>query len=225
VDGCNSGWLCFTVDLDTHDTGFDILVHFADVLTKYKCAKVIAVDIPIGLTRHGPRACDLQARRLLGKPRSNSVFPAPIRPILSATSYEEACRESLRIDGRKITRQTNAIRAKVREVDQIISAGLQSWIYEVHPELCFWELHDGQAMQFKKRSKDGKRERLSLLLQPFPEISAHLSQLDSKLAGPDDLLDAAVAAWTAVRIGRKEAAHIPEEPEFDCTGLRMEISY
>jgi predicted RNase H-like nuclease len=225
VDGCKGGWLCFTVDMDAGDTGFALVPDFARALTKYKCAKVVAVDIPIGLPESGARACDIQARQLLGKPRASSIFPAPIRSILGATTYKEACRKSLMVGGKKISQQTFNILPKVQEVDEVLSPGLQSWVYEVHPEICFWKLNGGQAMRFKKRSEAGRRERLSLLSRPFPEIRHHLDQLDKKQAEPDDLLDAAAAAWTAVRIARKEATRIPEKPEFDSTGLRMEIFY
>jgi predicted RNase H-like nuclease len=225
VDGCKGGWLCFTVDLGAGDTGFAIVPLFADALTKYKCAKVVTVDIPIGLPESGARACDIQARRLLGKPRASSIFPAPIRSILGATTYKEACQKSLMAGGKRISRQTFNILHKVQEVDEVLSPGLQSWVYEIHPEICFWRLNGGQALKFQKRSEGGRRERLRLLSRPFPEIRAHLGQLDKKQAGPDDLVDAAAAAWTAVRIGRNEATRIPDEPEFDSTGLRMEILY
>jgi predicted RNase H-like nuclease len=225
VDGCKAGWLCFIVDLDNFETDFRILPKFADVIIDFKCADVVAADIPIGLAECGARACDIEARKRLGKPRSNSVFLAPIRPILSATTYEKACQISLRIDGKKISKQAFGILPKVREVDQVTSPGLRSWVYEVHPELCFWALKGGKAMQFGKLSASGRGERIKLLSKPYPQIQTHLDQLERRLAGPDDLLDAAVAAWTAVRIGQKQAVHLPEKPEFDCTGLRMQISY
>lgn len=213
------------VDLHNYETDFRILPHFADVIIDFKCADVVAVDIPIGLTERGARACDIEARKRLGKPRSNSVFPAPIRPILRATTYEKACQKSLRADGKKISKQAFGILSKVREVDQVTSPGLQNWVYEVHPELCFWALNDGKAMQFGKLSISGRSERLKLLSKLYPQIPTHLDQLDRSLAGPDDLLDAAVAAWSAVRIGQKQAVHLPEKPMFDRIGLRMEIFY
>ena len=225
VDGCKAGWLCFTVDLHNYETDFHILPHFADVLIDFKCADVVAVDIPIGLPQSGARACDIEVRRRLGKPRSNSVFPAPIRPILRATTYEKACQKSLRAGGKKISKQAFGILSKVREVDRVTSPGLQNWVYEVHPELCFCALNGGKAMRFGKLSASGRAERMKLLSKAYPQIRTHLDQLERRLAGPDDLLDAAVAAWTAVRIGQKQAVHLPEKPEFDGTGLRMEISY
>jgi predicted RNase H-like nuclease len=224
VDGCKGGWLCFSVDLHNYESDFRILPHFFDVLIDFKCADVVAVDIPIGLTQRGARACDMEARKRLGKPRGNSVFPAPIRSILRATNYEKACQKSLRVDGKKISKQAFGILSKVREVDRVISPGIQSWVYEVHPELCFWALNGGKAMKYGKLSPRGRSERLHLLSKPYPQMPTHLDRLEKKLAGPDDLLDAAVAAWTAVRIGRKQAVHLPEKPEFDSVGLRMEIS-
>jgi predicted RNase H-like nuclease len=225
VDGCKAGWLCFTIDLDARDTGFDYADDFPKVLAKYKCARIIAVDIPIGLAERSARACDIQARRVLGKPRSSSVFPAPFRATLLATTYATACQKNLAAGGKKVNRQTFALLPKIRDVDQVMSPGVQNWVYENHPELCFWKLNGCRAMQFSKRSEDGKREHLKLLSQPFPEISGHLGQLNTQRAEPHDLLDAAAAAWTAVRIAREEAAQIPDERELDPTGLRMEMSY
>src|SRR5271166_3128589 len=53
---------------------------------------IIAIDISIGLLdayEIGGRACDRAARKLLGKPRGNSIFPAPVRSVLAATSWDD----------------------------------------------------------------------------------------------------------------------------------------
>jgi Protein of unknown function (DUF429) len=57
---------------------------------------IVAVDIRVGLLdayEPGERACDREARKLLGW-RRNSVFPAPVRPVLKASTYEDACARS-----------------------------------------------------------------------------------------------------------------------------------
>ena len=49
---------------------------------------LIAIDVPIGLLdayEIGGRACDRKARKLLQK-RASSVFPAPVRPVLTPSS-------------------------------------------------------------------------------------------------------------------------------------------
>src|SRR5581483_732956 len=79
---------------------------------------LVAVDIPIGLpsghsTDDGRRRCDGAARALLG-PRAVSVFPAPCRPTLSATSYRDACQLeiSARQGGSGLSRQAYGILPK-----------------------------------------------------------------------------------------------------------------
>src|SRR5262245_47100396 len=78
---------------------------------------IVAVDIPIGLLdayESGGRACDRRARELLG-PRRSSVFPAPVRSVLAASTYEDACARSRTSSssGKKISKQTYAIVSKI----------------------------------------------------------------------------------------------------------------
>lgn len=54
--------------------------------------------MPIGLGENGPRPCDQAARRFLGQ-RGSSVFPAPVRAVLAATTYVQACELSLAAQG------------------------------------------------------------------------------------------------------------------------------
>ena len=51
--------------------------------------EVVAIDMPIGLSDDGARACDVAARRLLGRAGS-SVFPTPVRAVLATDDYAEA---------------------------------------------------------------------------------------------------------------------------------------
>ena len=89
VDGCRAGWLCICKETETGNIGHQVHASFQSLINQNPFPKVIAIDIPIGLTDAGQRECDTQARKLLKKPRSNSVFPAPIRPALKATIREE----------------------------------------------------------------------------------------------------------------------------------------
>src|SRR5258708_162894 len=74
-----SRWLPIRLDCRrranrNHNIPAHIFLTFSD-LTAALDAVVIAIDIPIGLTDHGPRRCDLDARRHLGPKRGTSVFP------------------------------------------------------------------------------------------------------------------------------------------------------
>src|SRR5205814_8621714 len=88
----------------------------------------IAIDIPIGLSDDGPRACDLAARRLLGRPRGSSVFPAPCRGALVATTYRRACTVSRRSVGVALSLECFNIVPKIREVDALMPPARQVFV-------------------------------------------------------------------------------------------------
>jgi predicted RNase H-like nuclease len=79
VDGCRQGWLCAVLGDETGQFTFELQSDLDGILTAYHDAVCIGIDIPVGLTECGYRDCDCQARRLLGWPRSASVFLTPPR--------------------------------------------------------------------------------------------------------------------------------------------------
>jgi len=226
VDGCQSGWLCVTKGLSTGEVGARILARIDDVLTLTPRPDVLAIDVPIGLTDKGPRACDLEARARLGKPKSSSVFPAPVRPTLKATTYAEACDLGVKADGKMLSRQTWAILRKIQEVDTFLRFDLtrQKWIREVHPELCFWAWNGKRAMSYSKKKPVGRTEREDLVISRYgAAYTSALSTLPAGRYSKDDLLDAFSALWTAERIHAGKALSLPVCPPIDSCGLRMEI--
>jgi len=166
----------------------------------------LAIDIPIGLFDR-PRACDIAARKLLGLPRRSSVFPAPCRGALLASDHPAASACNRRITGKGLTIQAWRIAPKIKQVDDVLMC--QQWAFEVHPEVCFWALNGGNPMRYKKKSAGGAMERLTLLRRIFPKIDVHLVSRPLGV-GKDDLLDAAVAAWTALRLHNAEARQVCE---------------
>jgi len=223
VDGFRGGWVGVQIE-DQNGAGRSLetktFVSFKDILGLDPFPDVIAIDIPIGLLdipSKGGRACDRQARRLLGPPRSSSVFSPPVRPALGATLYEEARRHGL-------TRQGFGILPKVREVDEQMTPVLQKRIFEVHPELSFREMN-GRSMSHNKKGSQGRLDRIQLLEIHLPGFSRRCLEDRPEGVGADDLLDACAAAWTALRIVVCEAVRFPSDPPRDPKGLRMEIWY
>lgn len=194
-------------------------------------AQVIAVDIPIGLLDHatpGGRECDSLARKLLGPKRSSSVFPPPARSVLECITYADALNANRDSSDHAlgISKQCFAILPKIREVDRFMTIELQQTLFEIHPELCFLGMNNGQAISLGKRTPDGLTARKELLIQNG--FGAFLSQaLSSRIpgAGKDDMLDACAACWTARRIALLTATCIPTTPPLDSHGLRMEMWY
>ena len=107
----------------------------------------------------------------------------------------------------------------IREVNPI--AMQDERIYEVHPEVSFVAL-TGHHLAPKQRW-NGHTERREVLVRAGIVIDNELRQ-----AGPaatDDILDAAVAAWSARRIAIGAAVSLPQPPEHDGNGHQIAIWY
>ena len=193
---------------------------FADLLATP--AGIICIDIPIGLS-DGPRACDLEARRAIGHPGGSRVFRPLCREALAANTYGEACEISRGLTGKAISQQAFHIRRKIAEVDGSMMPALQERVREVHPEVCFRALTSDFLPN--KKTAPGRALRWQLLRSVCPTLpeSALLPAGLHGECGLDDYLDALVAAWTGVCILRRTARRIPEPPQIDEHGLRMEI--
>lgn len=172
---------------------------FAALLGEFPAARAIGVDIPIGLP--GParrRQADEVARRFVG-PRGSSVFPTPSRKLLEAEFRA----------GLGISRQSHSLGAKILEVEGAAVADHR--VVEVHPEVSFRSMA-GEHLRYPKRTWNGLVERRGLLAEQglvVPE--ADLGKAGR--AAPDDVLDAAAAAWSAHRKALGEARSLPEPPE------------
>ena len=74
VDGCPAGW--FSVGLDD-GPGYEVKAFktFPELLAHYREARLVLVDIPIGLPQgEEGRDCDPEARQLLGWPRRSKCL-------------------------------------------------------------------------------------------------------------------------------------------------------
>ena len=183
-------------------------------------------DRRISLSARAVRECDKAARKLLGSPRSSSVFSAPARPALKGRSFEEALRLNRESSAHAvgISQQCFGIIPKIREVDDYITPELQGRVVEVHPELVFYEMSGGKSVKEGKKSKGGLAHRLELLAEAFDFNASELveNHRSSKVAR-DDIVDAMAACWTAERILKGEEVRVPNEPVRDSKGLLMEI--
>jgi predicted RNase H-like nuclease len=222
TDGCRGGWVSFKVDLTSLNTSVELVDLPSMLRNKPDDLAILAVDIPIGLL-DSPRLCDKAARKLLGQPRGTSVFAAPCRTCLCAENHAAASATNIRVTGRGLSQQAWGIATKIKQVDDAITPDCQKWAFEVHPEVCFWALAGERPMKHRKKTKAGVNERLDLLHSVFPDIERPLQNRPTGVA-KDDLLDAAVAAWTALRL-LKGKAHRVYELERDAKGLEATIWY
>jgi len=135
------------------------------------------------------------------------VFLTPPRAVLSAADYPEANELCRQLSGRRLSKQSHALFPKIREVDLIDDPRLR----EVHPEVSFARLA-GAPVAESKRSWTGVVRRRALLAEAGIELPDDLGDA-GRLAAADDVLDAAVAAWSAARIAAGKAVSLPDPPE------------
>lgn len=227
VDGCRSGWFFFALEASGR-YHHGIVATLQELVADAGSNSRIFIDIPIGLPDGSEgRLCDTLARRKIRQRRS-SVFPPPARAVLGATDYDDARRRSIRATGKSIGRQSYAIMPKIRAVDTLLrqDAKARRIVREVHPEVCFWGLNDGNPMQFNKKTQQGLAERIALLERYLPCAPTAFSEASNfyqrKDVALDDILDAMVNAVTALS---SQLMTLPEHPSADSEGLPMEMVY
>ena len=218
LDVCPGGWVAAVIR-DAELAAIEFHDSARGALNAYPHADGFAFDIPIGLSPHGRRAADAEARRFLGE-RANSVFWAPPCPVLDVErgsfpsrheAYAEARRVALRGSGGRygLSSQSFALAAKIREVDALARDDRR--VHEAHPEVSFHALAREGTLPSKK-TWDGLMRRMALLSSAGIGVPDPIGEASARSAA-DDIVDAMVCAWTAARIARGEARPLPDPPE------------
>lgn len=204
IDGCKKGWIAVLLEGKTivEVKGFK---DFEAVVGGLGGVEFIGIDIPLGLPVTGDRKADILARERLGS-RWNTVFMALPRNVLKAPDYGAA--KGLAEPGKKPSLQLWGIREKILEVND--HPGLDSRFFEVHPEVSFCQMA-GEPLPSKK-TWNGFWRRFELLAREGIELPTNVED-EAGEAGPDDVPDAAAAAWTALRKSEGRAVSLPAPPE------------
>lgn len=225
---CWNAWLVTKSEDGLESVSFRVELDLGGFLAGLESERVlVVVDVPIGLLGNRSRAVDLAARRLLGSPRSSSVFPPPVRAALAGETYEEATMLNAAASGKKLPVQAFGILGGIRELDGFMTPGRQEWVREGHPEVTFALLsRERRGIVAAKRSPEGHQARLDLLRAhgQISDISAIRQRLGHRFVGRDDIVDALSMLVSASRLRRGNAVILPEDgPELDSRSLRMEM--
>lgn len=220
VDGFRGRRWIAALDTGRGKTKLELIDSFQALLGHVELSLII-IDVPVGLLDAGERECDRAARKLIGKRRS-SVFPAPIRAMLDAETYEEACQKRYKIEKKMCSVQLYSILPAIRDADNQLTPALQSRVREGHPEVSFTLLNGGSPMRHPKKNPAGCDERLTLLARHFPDVQERVASL-SKIGAETDAIDAYALLWTARRLREGISKSLPETPQYDPRGLRAEI--
>lgn len=215
LDGFRHGWVAVTLDGDRRSIAFAADVSWL-ATQRYDRA---AIDIPIGMSETGDRACDRAARQML-RPHGARVFSGARRWLWDCASPAEAnvaavCRRQTRI-----SLQLWHIGKKIMEVDAFMRQHNVP-LREVHPELVFLRLNQGQPLPSKHKGEGLALRRDLLLARGFRELDDWLSTgRRGTGAKRDDVLDACAVAFAA----HDPAGCLPAgEPPRDAHGLPMQI--
>lgn len=215
VDACKTGWVGIAW------SGGTVTPLFAPTIAELADAagplSVMAIDIPIGLPDSGYRQADLQARDFIG-PRRSSVFLTPVRATLGIRQHQRANAVNHERTGKGLSIQAFSLLPKIQEVDDW-KPKAPCRVVEVHPEVSFTQLAGTPPPP--KKSWTGAEHRRALLAEAGIKLTGDLGPAGK--AAVDDVLDAAIAAWTARRVHLGAALTFPTPPETLADGTEAAI--
>jgi predicted RNase H-like nuclease len=221
VEPCPGGWLVVSARLQgvtAHPQEPEVFPTFAEILDYRPSFEIIAIHCHLSFPEEdtpGGRTCDKLARQLLGWPRSGAIGSPPSRYYLRTGDLDARARKGL-----------NPINARMMRRYAEVAAEMQPYrqrqVFEVHPELSFYQLNDDRPMRYSKSTEAGVRERRALVHAKIQGVEA---VLDAELPRVTlrHLLDATADMVTARRIAARAVTRLPEDPEWDEQGVRMEL--
>ncbi|WOJ89241.1 DUF429 domain-containing protein [Methylocapsa polymorpha] len=236
ADGCKGGWIAVSfVAGDIGRAQTKIFADFKELIGAFAPDAIIGVDMPIGLPEQsgrGGRAADRAARTFLG-PRGVTVFPVPSRAAVEAfddgapdKGYAQACKleKENSEPSKSFSKQVFWIFPRIQQIDRLLRADaeLQNRVFEVHPEVSFAVMNNGEALSDGKKSKEGRELRRELLAKQGFAMD-FLEEKPPRGAAWDDFYDACACAWSARRISAEEHRVFPAMPGVDAEGLPVAI--
>lgn len=220
VDACKTGWVGVALE------GAGANAYFAKTIEGLLAraaacgpVAVVAVDMPIGLPDRETRQADRLAQQEVGTLRS-SVFTTPVREALDAPDHRTATAVNQARAGVGISIQAFSLKPRLIQVQQWVRR-THYRVVEAHPEVSFAQLA-GAPLNVSKKTWAGAARRCRLLTDAGIDLPADLGEAGSQ-ATVDDVLDAAVCAWTARRFARGEARSLPTPPQRFSDGLPCAI--
>jgi predicted RNase H-like nuclease len=239
VDACKRGWVAVTLQAPGPVLAC-VRMHasLAGVLDDglgSDPARIVGIDMPLGLVEAGWRDADRLARGLLG-PRRSSIFAIPPRPVWAQDTYQAANQRCRELTGQGFSIQAWGLRPKLLEANEYVqTCGHQ--MYEVHPELAFGAIA-GAPLPHSKHTDPGRDLRRDLLAAAGIILPAAASRTvtshgdtyrTATSSAPKlpviDTMDAAAAAWSAWRIAAGTAVVLPDQPQFDRHGHEITIRF
>jgi predicted RNase H-like nuclease len=224
VTPCPGGWLILPARLAAVTVIVEepivvpTLVDVLDFKPKFEAA---AINTPVGFEddpRAPFRACDLDAKGIIGWPRNVAVRPVPSRAALRAKTREEARSLEPWLTNDDLRRFK-----WIREAETEFQPFHQRTYFSANPDLSFVVLNEDRPLTSSPYQEDGFIERLNLIRNKLPGVEDVLTAAPPAGAGLIHVLQAAGLLWTARRAAGRAMSRLPSEPVWDESGLRMEL--
>ena len=221
---CPGGWLIVPARL----AGVTVVAEDAwvvptllDVLEFKPKFEAAAIWAPIGFhdEPQGPyRPCDAEAREYVGWPRRIAIRPVPCRAALHAATREEA----LEIEP-WLTRDDFRRFKWLREAEREFQPFHQRSYFAAHPDLTFSQLNNDIPLTTSPYHEDGVLERMALIRDKMPGVEEIVTRTPPPGAALVHMLEATGLLWTARRAAGRAMQRLPLDPNWDSTGMRMEL--
>jgi predicted RNase H-like nuclease/diadenosine tetraphosphate (Ap4A) HIT family hydrolase len=200
----------------------------ADTLRPFESASLVVAQVPIGLRERSSseRGCDPLAREVVGQ--RSSVFRPACRQAIYEATYEAANATNRRVTGVGLARQAWGLSKRIRELDEYLATRAAGGpeIRETHCDIAFWALNGMEPLEHNQRLPEGVAERREVLRRHVPNLDQVLAALSEEQPRVQEVrwLIALACAVTA-SAPEHELFSLPENPERDARGLRMEMVY
>jgi predicted RNase H-like nuclease len=224
VTPCPGGWLILPARL----AGVTVIVEepmvvktLVEVLEYKPKFEAAAIYAPVGFEDEpaGPyRPCDDEARDMVGWPRLVAIKPTPSRAALHAPTRDEARQIEPWLTSDDLRRFK-----WIREAEAEFQPFHQRNWFAGHPDLSFYVLNGDRPVTSSPYQPDGVLERMNLIKAKLPGVEEAVVATPPAGAGQIHLLQCAGLLWTARRAAGRAVNRLPMDPNWDTTGLRMEL--
>ena len=221
---CPGGWLIVParlagVTVVAEDP--EVVRNLLDVLEFKPKFDAAAIWCPIGFVDEpaGPyRPCDEEAVSLVGWPRNLAVRPTPSRAALRAPTREEALKLEPWLTPADFRRFK-----WIREAEENFQPFHQRMFFAAHPDLTFTQLNGDKPLTTSPYQQDGLIERMNLIRDKLPGVEEMVMRTPPQGAGQVHVLQATGLLWTARRAAGRAMQRLPLDPQWDSSGMRMEL--
>jgi predicted RNase H-like nuclease len=194
------------------------LMEVLDYKPKFDAAAIFA---PVGFYDQPTepyRPCDAEARDMIGWPRLVAIRPVPSRQALRAPNRAAA----LQLEP-WLTKDDLRRFRWLKEAEQQFEPFHQRNWFAAHPELSMYMINGDRPVASSPYQHDGVLERLDLLRNKLPGVEDVINASPPAGAAQLHVIQAAALLWTARRASGRAVNRLPMDPNWDSTGLRMEL--